>query len=172
MEGRNGSGKTSLLHILCGIRRPDAGEVAWAGTPIGELGPAYYEHVAYVGHADGVKGDLTATENLETARALGAPGETGIAAALERLRLGDYEDTLARNLSAGQRRRLALARLLVTRARLWILDEPFTSMDKDGIVLFSQVMAEHVGGGGLLVLTSHHDLDLGVTDLRRVKLSP
>jgi heme exporter protein A len=171
VEGRNGSGKTSLLRILCGIRMPDAGSVNWCGKNISRLGPDYHEHTAYVGHRDGIKLDLTPLENLAVARALGKPGETALEAVLEQVDLYGYEDVLTRNLSAGQQRRLALARLLVVDAPLWILDEPFTSLDRHGIGLIEGLLEEHTRKGGMLAITSHHTVNLVNTPVQHINLS-
>ncbi len=172
LEGRNGSGKTSLLRILCGMRQPDDGRLHWDGEDIFRLGPEYHAQIAYVGHRDGVKQDLSAGENLRLARGLGAPNPAfSIEAALDRVELWEHEDVLARNLSAGQQRRLALARLLVTRAKLWILDEPFTSLDSHGIDIVESLFANHLAGGGMLAVTSHHPVSLNDADIIRINLS-
>jgi heme exporter protein A len=171
LEGRNGSGKTSLLRILCGIRLPDAGMVSWNGTDIQRLGPDYHQHTAYVGHRDGNKLDLTARENLDMARAMGRTGALSVDAALERVDLYGFEDVLTRNLSAGQQRRLALARLLVTDATLWILDEPFTSLDVHGIRVVEELLEAHTREGGMLAVTSHHAVNLNGTPVQRINLS-
>jgi heme exporter protein A len=171
LEGRNGSGKTSLLRILCGIRMPDAGQVQWNGSDIQRLGADYYQHTAYVGHRDGNKLDLTTEENLAMARALGRPGACTPVQALEKVELSGYEDVLTRNLSAGQQRRLALARLLVTDACLWILDEPFTSLDVHGIRLIEELLESHTRAGGMLAVTSHHAVNLDNTTVHRINLS-
>jgi heme exporter protein A len=173
LEGRNGSGKTSLLRILCGMRQPDGGVLEWDGEDIFNLGPDYHAHIAYVGHRDGVKHDLTARENLTVARGLGAPNTAvSIEDALDQVELWGFDDVPARNLSAGQQRRLALARLLVTRADLWILDEPFTSLDSHGIGIVESLFANHVAGGGMLAVTSHHRVSLNDNDIIRINLSP
>jgi heme exporter protein A len=172
LEGRNGSGKTSLLRILCGIRLPEAGEVTWCGEDIFRLGPDYHEHTAYVGHRDGVKLDLTPLENLTMAQALGKP-KPGITleGALEQVDLGGFEDVPTRNLSAGQQRRLGLARLLVTTSRLWILDEPFTSLDRHGIEVVEALLDAHLANDGMLALTSHHTINLQSARVHRINLS-
>jgi heme exporter protein A len=171
LEGRNGSGKTSLLRILCGIRLPDAGTVTWGDTDINTLGPDYHVHTAYVGHRDGIKLDLTPLENLAMARALGKPNDITLEAALEKVDLYGYEDVLTRNLSAGQQRRLALARLLVTDTALWILDEPFTSLDVHGIQVIEELLDQHTSRGGMLAVTSHHAVNLANTAIQRINLS-
>ncbi len=172
IEGRNGSGKTSLLRILCGIRLPDAGAVYWENTEIGRLGPGYHVHVGYIGHADGVKLDLTPRENLVFAASLGSWRESaGIEDVLERVGLYALEDVPTRVLSAGQKRRLALARLLATSADLWVLDEPLSSLDRAGIALFETLLHEHLAHGGLAVMTTHHRLPLEDATVRRLDLS-
>ena len=171
LEGRNGSGKTSLLRILCGIRLPDAGCINWCGENIDRLGADYHEHTAYVGHRDGIKLDLTPLENLAMARALGKPNDSTLEAALEKVDLYGFEDVLTRNLSAGQQRRLALARLLVTDTVLWILDEPFTSLDTHGIKTIEHLLDQHTGKGGMLAVTSHHAVNLNNTPTQTINLS-
>ena len=171
LEGRNGSGKTSLLRILCGIRLPDGGTVTWGDTDIDKLGPDYHMHMAYVGHRDGVKLDLTPLENLAMARALGMPNDITLEDALDQVDLRGFEDVLTRNLSAGQQRRLALARLLVTDTTLWILDEPFTSLDVHGIQVIEELLDTHTSAGGMLAVTSHHAVNLKNTTVQRINLS-
>ena len=172
LEGRNGSGKTSLLRILCGIRLPETGILNWCGEDINSLGPIYHEHIAYVGHRDGLKLDLTPLENLAMARGLGNPNpDISPDDALRRVDLFGFEDIATRNLSAGQQRRLALARLLVTRAQLWILDEPFTSLDVYGIELAEKLFNEHISRGGMLAMTSHHTVNLDSAQVLRINLS-
>ena len=171
LEGRNGSGKTSLLRILCGIRLPDAGTVTWGETDISKLGPDYHVHTAYVGHRDGIKLDLTPLENLAMARALGKPSDITLDAALEKVDLFGFEDVLTRNLSAGQQRRLALARLLVSDTVLWILDEPFTSLDTHGIKVIENLLDQHTTNGGMLAVTSHHAVNLDNTPTQTINLS-
>jgi len=173
LEGQNGSGKTTLLRVLCGLSPPAAGEVRWCGRPIGEVRAEYAAELAYVGHAPGVKDDLTPLENLRAAQALlgavpGLPPEE----ALERLGLAGYEDVLCRRLSAGQRRRVALARLLVARSRLWILDEPFTALDRSGIRDIERMIEHHTAAGGMVVLSTHRPLGIECTHLTRLCLTP
>ena len=172
IEGRNGCGKTSLLRILCGIRLPDSGDVEWEGTPIGKLGPEYHEAMSWVAHSDGVKLDLTPRENLNFASALGARREDAdIEDVLDRVGLFALEDVPTRVLSAGQKRRLALSRLLMTRASLWILDEPLSSLDRAGIELFEQLLLEHLEAGGMTIMTTHHRLTLPDDRMHRLDLS-
>ena len=171
VEGRNGTGKTTLLRMICGIRRPDVGDIFFNGECIFALGSDYHMHIAYVGHMDGVKRELTAEENLRVADAIGRPGQLSVADALERVHLAGFEDVQVNRFSAGQRRRLALARLLVSKSELWILDEPFTSLDRHGVKLVETLMAEHIRSGGMLAVSSHHEVDLGSAAIRRLDLS-
>ena len=169
LEGENGSGKTSLLRILCGFREPDAGLVLWGGNAINDS--QYYDDMAYVGHLDGVKKELTVLENLKVSLALGQTGHYSIPQALAKVLLANFDDALVQSLSAGQKRRLSLARLLITKNTLWILDEPFTSLDKQGISLIESLMTEHCKAGGMILLTSHHDIALPNVDVQRILLS-
>lgn len=169
LEGKNGSGKTSLLRILCGFREPDEGTIDWCGMPINDS--RFHADMAYVGHLDGVKKELSVLENLKMALALSRPGRFSIEQALDKVHLAGYDDTPVQALSAGQKRRLSLARLLVTHNILWILDEPFTSLDKQGIKLIESLMMEHVDDGGMIILTSHHDMALHTADVQRINLS-
>lgn len=169
LEGENGRGKTSLLRILCGFREADAGKILWNDQPIGASD--YYRHMAYVGHLEGLKKELTVVENLKMALALSSPGKMTIDEALTKVQLQGYDETQVQALSAGQKRRLSLARLLMTDAALWILDEPLTSLDKQGVDLVESILIEHVQQQGMIVLTSHHDLALPSIDLQRINLS-
>lgn len=171
VEGRNGSGKTSLLRILTGLSLPESGEVLWQGRPIAETGPEYYEQVGYVGHHDGLKRDLTALENLRLAQAMGKPSELDLDDVLDRVNLYRFGENFVSTLSAGQKRRLALARLLATEALVWIMDEPFTSLDKASMALFQGFFEQHLEDGGVIVLTSHHDIEMPDQDVRRLNLS-
>lgn len=172
VEGPNGAGKTSLLRILCGLSLPSEGVVRWQGDDIRRIRAEFIDELVYIGHSHGVKGDLTPLENLDIARSLGGTS-TGIssAEALAVLGLAGYEDLPCRLLSAGQRRRVALARLLVVEARLWILDEPYTALDTSGIATVERLIAGHLTSGGLAVLTSHQALTLGNRAIGRLRLS-
>lgn len=172
VEGRNGSGKTSLLRMLCGIRMPDEGRITWKDRDIFKLSTDYLASIAYVGHKDGVKLDLTAGENLAFIKSLGNP-EHSISneSALDAVFLSGYDDVPARKMSAGQQRRLALARLIITWSQLWILDEPFTSLDTQGIELIENLIRKHLSNGGMLVMSSHHSVTLEKQSIVRINLS-
>ncbi len=172
LEGRNGSGKTSLLRILCGIRLPDDGVLRWQGEDAHRLGAEFHQHIAYLGHRDGNKLDLTPLENLRIAQGLGrARADIGIEEALDRVGLYGFEDVPTRNLSAGQQRRVAIARLLITEAELWILDEPFTSLDRKGIEDVEGMFDQHLARGGMAVLTTHHRMNFEQGEVHRIDLS-
>jgi len=171
VEGRNGSGKTSLLRILTGLKLADAGEILWAGVTIDKLGAEYYESMNYVGHHDGVKRELTCLENLRLVQAMGRPADIELDDALTEVNLYRYGDTPVGNLSAGQKRRLALARLLVTESQLWVLDEPFTSLDRKSMGYFQQLFERHLARQGLVVMTSHHEMVSPGPHLKRLDLS-
>jgi heme exporter protein A len=156
IAGPNGSGKTTLLRVLAGLLTPEQGIVAWQGRPIAADREAYGAALSYLGHSDGLKPEFTARENLAfevgLRRKLSA---SAIDAVLSRVALTDSRDLPARSLSAGQRRRLAIARVILTAAPLWILDEPFTNLDSAGVQCVSDVIAKHLDAGGTALIASH-----------------
>lgn len=161
VAGANGSGKTSLLRILCGLALPARGDVRWQGESIRVLREEYHRQLVYIGHAPAVKDELTGRENLAVSCALGGvPAEDAVLrAALERVGLDGYADLPARHLSQGQRRRVALARLAASGATpLWILDEPFTALDATAVGCVQEMIAEHLERGGVAVFTSHQEV--------------
>ncbi|MCV6637955.1 cytochrome c biogenesis heme-transporting ATPase CcmA [Candidatus Albibeggiatoa sp. nov. NOAA] len=160
IEGHNGSGKTSLLRILCGLSLPESGQIFWQQQDIEEDKAVYWENLSYIGHAPGVKGELTPIENLRMAKALGSqPTDISLESALEQVGLYGFEDVPTRTLSAGQQRRVALARLLTNDVQLWILDEPFTALDKKAIQMVESLLDQHAQRGGMAVITSHHHVN-------------
>ncbi|WP_200279673.1 cytochrome c biogenesis heme-transporting ATPase CcmA [Rhabdochromatium marinum] len=164
LRGSNGSGKTTLLRALCGLLRPESGQIRWRGATIEQLAEDYYRDLLYLGHLNGIKGDLTGMENLRiAARLAGHPcNSADIRTALERIGLGGFADLPCRMLSQGQKKRVALARLLLSQAPLWILDEPFTALDVDAVAWLEELIGTHVEAGGLVVLTTHQALTLAV----------
>jgi heme exporter protein A len=173
VEGRNGCGKTSLMRLLCGLSRPERGEIRWRGTPICELGEEYRADVLYLGHANGVKDELSAMENLlASARIGGEPlGEDGAREALAALGLQGSDDLPAKSLSQGQKRRVALARLTTTRKPLWLLDEPVASLDSSAAAWFESMLATHLGRSGVVVLTTHQEICTPSGSSQRLRLA-
>jgi heme exporter protein A len=162
LKGRNGSGKTTLQRSISGLFQPDAGDILWNNQPIAQLGEGYFQDLLYIGHAPGIKLDLTAVENLGFQCRLKElmATEAEIWDALNNLGLAGFEDLPARVLSAGQKRRIALARLFLDKSSLWILDEPFTALDVAAVELLLELITRHIGLGGMVILTTHQEVDL------------
>lgn len=168
--GSNGSGKTSLLRILAGLNDHYEGEILWRGQAIEEQREQFLSSLLYIGHRVGVNRILSPRENLRWSAALHSPcTDADIEAALDRVGLRAYEDIPCRNLSAGQTQRVALARLLISPAVLWILDEPFTTLDVQGVKDLENLLVWHVNRGGSVLLTTHHSLQVDC-ELRRLNL--
>lgn len=162
VKGENGAGKTTLLRTLAGLARADHGDVRWHGEPVARANADYRRALIYLGHQAALKDELSALENLALMLALdglSAPGDT-LLDALARLHLAGREHLPVRQLSAGQKRRVLLAKLLLRPAALWLLDEPFAALDAEGIVLLSALISEQLARGGVVVLTSHQPVDL------------
>lgn len=175
VTGPNGSGKTSLLRMLCGLLAPAAGHVLWRGKKISSLKEEYLKELAYLGHAGGLKAELSAAENLRVHHGIAEgrrPDGEKIGAALGRVGLEASGARPVKTLSQGQQRRLALARLLTCERALWVLDEPLTALDSTGVRLVHNVIEEHLGGGGLVVLTTHQPLDVGAGRVTKIRLEP
>ena len=157
LTGPNGAGKSTLLRVLAGLRTPDAGSLLWNGRAIADDPLAHAGRVAYLGHQDALKPGLTLEENLQLARILGG-GD--LDAALAAVDLAALRQLPARMLSAGQKRRAALARVLLLRASLWLLDEPSLGLDRHAVALLGDLLAAHRRSGGLVVATTHVPLPL------------
>lgn len=157
LQGPNGSGKTSLLRMLCALTTATAGEIRWRGEPIGKLGETYRSELCYLGHQNAIKDELTPLENVLSADRLaqGSLSEDAAFDALERVGLLGREDLACRYLSQGQKRRAALARLVHERRALWVLDEPYVALDKAAIDLVAALIGAHLQRGGLAVVTTH-----------------
>lgn len=162
VRGENGAGKTSLLRLLAGLSQPAEGEIRWCGKPIRHPDAQYREDLLFFGHHGALKEDLTALENLAFAAAMDGADlpEASALSALFRFGLKGREDLPVRVLSAGQKRRVMLARLVTRQARLWVLDEPFTALDVKAVDMLSVLISEHVAGGGMAILTSHQTLPI------------
>jgi len=161
IEGANGSGKTTLLRLLTGSLQPSAGTIAYLGQSISACRYNYLTDMLYIGHQPAVKLNLTAEENLRWMVATAAKSnELSLNDALIQVGLAGYTDIPCYALSAGQHRRVALARLLISDARLWYLDEPFTAIDKQGVQFLQSCFQQHVERGGAVVLSTHQDLAL------------
>lgn len=162
IQGENGSGKSTLLRSLCGLYQPAEGTVLWNGEAISKQREDFHRELFYLGHKPAIKEELTALENLHSASRLhGHPAsESEAEEALNRIGLGGFEDVPCRQLSQGQKRRVALARLALTRARLWILDEPFSALDYEACDTLQQQIATHLQRGGITLLTTHQQVAL------------
>lgn len=171
IEGPNGVGKTSLLRILAGLSMPYDGDVHFQGTSISSVRDDFHQNLLYLGHLPGVKGEMTAQENLEFNLSMHGLNPEYAEATLQEVNLLGFEDALASHLSAGQHRRIALAKLWQSNAPIWILDEPFTAIDKLGVKKLEQLFIDHAKHGGCVILTTHQDLAIPETLLKKVTLA-
>ena len=173
VQGENGSGKTSLLRTLCGFMQPAAGEIRWHGQEVHKLGEEYYAEMIYLGHLNAIKDELNALENLCISAGLAgyAVEEKEALAALRRMGLRRREYLQVKVLSQGQRRRVALSRLLVADASLWILDEPLTALDIGAVGLMQELIGEHLSKGGMAIFTTHQPLQVAGIETRQLMLS-
>lgn len=173
VQGENGKGKTSLLRTLCGFMQPVAGEIRWRGENVEELDEDYFAELLYLGHHNAIKDELNALENLQISAGLAGIelDEKEAIAALRRMGLKGREHLPVKVLSQGQRRRAALARMLVSDAPLWVLDEPLTALDVGAVGLIQELLGEHLARDGMVIFTTHQPLVVEGVELRRLVLS-
>ncbi len=171
LQGDNGSGKTTLLRAICTLIPLDEGELRWRGELLPAAREQYFAEMCFAGHADGLKGDLTAVENLTSTLTEHTPTVIECIAALEKTGFTGRDDLPCRVLSAGQRRRVVLARVLLSQATLWVLDEPLTALDASGRELVGKLIEEQVGSGGSVVYSTHQPLDVSGFPLQTLALS-
>jgi heme exporter protein A len=160
LQGANGSGKTTLLRALCGLSLPAAGEIRWNGRSIRQDSEAYRSDLCYIGHSNALHGELTGTENLHFETCLAGDAKLDPRDALGHAGLGRVASLPTKLLSQGQKRRTALARLLVQNKPLWVLDEPLTALDVHSAETLLDLFSRHLNGGGLVILTSHQEVSL------------
>ncbi len=171
IKGENGAGKTSLLRIIAGLALPVTGEIRFNGYNCRKYRSEYNEQLAFMGHKLGIKLELTPVENIRSFCNLGKTcTQQQIMDTLEKVGLYGFEEMYCNQLSAGQKRRVALAQILLSRTRLWILDEPFTSLDVIGVELFLKMIQEHVCQGGMVLLTTHQEVSLKDCTLKYLQL--
>ncbi|EEX67471.1 cytochrome C biogenesis protein CcmA [Vibrio metoecus] len=172
IEGRNGTGKTTLLRIIAGLGESDSGEILWQSNKIQSDRENYHQDLLFLGHQTGIKRELTAAENLRFYQAVHqqAVSEVEIFQALAKVGLAGREDVPVGQLSAGQQRRVALARLWLSQKKLWILDEPLTAIDKQGVKVLEALFLNHAEQGGIVILTTHQDMFADNPKLRKIRL--
>jgi heme exporter protein A len=172
LRGSNGSGKTSLQRTLCGLLEPTAGEVLWKGENIRAQRDEFNADLLYLGHLNGIKSELTGFENLRISNTLRGetPSDDQIYDALGQIGLAGREDLPTQVLSQGQKRRVALARLLLSDAALWVLDEPFTALDVDAVAQLGKLIEAHLQKGRMVVYTTHQEVEMQAGESREVDL--
>ncbi|WP_371189553.1 cytochrome c biogenesis heme-transporting ATPase CcmA [Thalassotalea maritima] len=170
VEGANGTGKTSLLRILSGLSQPYSGDVLYQQQSINDISEEYYQDLLFLGHLPGVKGEMTSEENLQFYLSLHGQDPARAEQTLDIVNLYGFEDAKASHLSAGQHRRIALARLWQTNAKIWILDEPFTAIDKAGVRQLESLIQAHAQQGGCVIMTTHQDLQMDSNLYRKIRL--
>jgi heme exporter protein A len=173
LQGRNGAGKTSLLRMVIGLLPPSVGEIRWRGAPIRQQAEAYRAELCYLGHHHAIKEEFTPLENLTAALALydQALPEAEALAALAQVGLAGREDLPCKHLSQGQKRRVALARLVLDRRALWVLDEPFVALDVAAVSWLASVIGAQVARGGMVIMTTHQAVDVPGAQVRTLRLS-
>lgn len=172
VHGPNGAGKTTLLRAVCGLVAPSAGKICWAGKDIRESREEFFSEMTYFGHLNGLKDELTGIENTVTALAMNgkSPDELKVSDMLARLGVEACQDLPVKVLSQGQKKRVGLARVMLSGAKLWILDEPFTALDVKAVDALSGMIVDHVTGGGMAILTTHQDVGLALEQVKHIHL--
>ncbi|MBR9787925.1 MAG: cytochrome c biogenesis heme-transporting ATPase CcmA [Vibrionaceae bacterium] len=172
IEGRNGTGKTTLLRIVTGLGDREEGIIKWKGEEVEKSRDVFHQDLLFLGHQTGVKRELTALENLRFYQSIqnNCSSDEEIFTALTQVGLAGREDVPVAQLSAGQQRRVALARLWLSKQILWILDEPLTAIDKQGVKVLESLFANHADNGGIVILTTHQDMFADSPKLRKIKL--
>jgi heme exporter protein A len=170
VEGPNGAGKTSLLRILAGLSSPYEGKVYFNNQGIDKDTELYNNHLLYIGHLPGIKGEMNVAENLHFNAQLHNVNTNDIDTMLTEVDLFGFEDSLTSHLSAGQQRRIALAQLWQTTAPIWILDEPFMALDKLGVSQLEHRIVDHTTQGGCVILTTHQDLNISASLIKKLTL--
>lgn len=172
IEGHNGCGKTTLLKTLATLRHPDNGYVSWKGNSTLKLGDEFRSELTWLGHHNGIKLDLTAFENLKVSCALNGVvvSDDEVLQALDDMGLFGYDELPVRSLSQGQKRRTALAALLLSQSTLWILDEPFSALDVKAVDFLQNTISKHIDKGGLVILTTHQEVELTTGNVNRLQL--
>lgn len=170
IEGPNGAGKSTLLRALLGLFRPDEGQILWQKQPVAKQQELFFQDVLYLGHKFAISADLTPLQNLESWSQLHSTKQQDFEFALQQVGLAELQDIPCHSLSAGQHRRVALARLWLSAAKLWVLDEPFTAIDKAGVKMLQQKFQQHMEQGGIILITTHQDLSLQFETLKTVSL--
>ena len=172
VQGANGSGKTSLLRMICGLLAPEKGEIRWQGTNIKKLGEDFSTSFTYLGHRNAIKDELTPLENLRVSSGLSGVELTRKQAsdALDQLGLRSIENLPARSLSEGQKRRAALARLITAGTKLWVLDEVLASLDSGAVALVSSLLSRHLKLGGIAIVATHHEMNVDAASFHRLDL--
>jgi len=169
LEGQNGSGKTSLMRAIAGMLSLETGEIFWNGEPVSRQRQEFHGSLVWLAHRTGLKGDLTLVENLRFEGCLRRQAKVDKAAIYERLAISRLKRLPLRSLSAGQQRRVALARMLMADVPLWLMDEPFTNLDREGRQLVMDLTEEHLAKGGMCVMAAHQDVEINAT-IRKVRL--
>jgi len=171
LQGENGSGKTTLLRALATLIPLDEGELRWRGQTLPRARDEYFAQLCFAGHRAGIKDNLNAIENIKHSGLHTTPTDEACSQALQRTGLVDREHLPCRVLSAGQRRRVLLARVILSGAALWLLDEPLSALDTSGVALLSELVTEHLHSGGAVVYSTHQPLPLGSVNVATLQLA-